>query len=126
MSEKICSYQVCIHIYTYVPVLVCIPLKHVYYTVSQVYQFPAKHPCSHVFEAQRHSTSSCTRQTKETATAVDGDGGSDSDSDDDVIPPYLPPLPKKEINEDGEIWSIMVALTLLSKKLHVTLEEVMV
>lgn len=66
-----------------------------------------------MFEPQRHSTSSRAAQPKETATAVDGDGGSDSDSDDDddVIPPYFPPLPKKETNEDGEIWSLMEALT---------------
>ena len=70
----------------------------------QVYQFPVKHPCAHVFEAQRHNTSAYAPQLKETAANVDGDEDNESASDDEAIPPYLPPLPKKELNEDGGLW----------------------
>ena len=69
-----------------------------------MHQFPVKHSCAHVFKEEKHNTSSYASQLKKTATDVerDGDSESESESDDDSIPPYLPPLPKKEMTEDGE------------------------
>ena len=78
------------------------------YGPLQVYQFPVKHPCAHVFEAQKHNTSAYAPQPKETASNVEGDGDSEGESDDEAIPPYLPPLPKKEMTEDGELLAPML------------------
>lgn len=56
-----------------------------------------------MFKEEKHNTSAYASQLKKTATNVERDGDSESESDDDSIPPYLPPLPKKEITEDGEL-----------------------
>lgn len=71
-----------------------------------MHQFPVKHPCAHVFKEEKHNTSAYASQIKKTATDVerDGDTESESESDDDSIPPYLPPLPKRETTEDGKLW----------------------
>ena len=67
-----------------------------------MHQFPVKHSCAHVFKEEKHNTSAYASQLKKTATDVERDGDSESESDDDSIPSYLPPLPKKEMTEDGE------------------------
>lgn len=78
----------------------------------KVYAFPIHHPCSHVFETTTRVRRVKNRKVdSHTGEGEEGEGDAESDSDEDVIPPYLPPLPGKDAyqNEDDRESGIHVS-----------------